>query len=67
MFDRFGNYYAALFAAVTMALLAFVLTLSTAQERGRWLAHGCETDTDCARMAAYLCRNGNAAWCEAQP
>ena len=64
MFDRFGNYCAAVFAALALTGLALVLALSASHERGRWLAHGCNTDTDCQRMADYLCSKGAADACE---
>lgn len=66
LFDPLGNYLAAIFAVVTMAGLAVAITASMADERGRWLAQGCNTDTDCERMAEYLCRAGAVDMCEAE-
>lgn len=60
MFDRLGNYLAAIFAALALSWLALIMALSASQERGRWLREGCNTPDDCARMAAYMKRRNEA-------
>ena len=67
LFDPMGNYLAAVFAVVTLSGVAVVIALSHADERGRWLARGCDTDIDCQRMAEYLCSTGAVDACEEMP
>lgn len=60
---RTDKHLAAAFAALALSWLALALVLSSAHERGRWLAQGCNTDTDCDRMLSYMCSNGNLDMC----